>query len=61
MSPALSAGQFKAARESFERRFLANLLDEVDWNISRASRAAGISRKYLYVLIRKYGLGRGKL
>jgi DNA-binding NtrC family response regulator len=45
-----------AAREEFERNYLARVLRESDGNVSAAARAAGIARQNLYAKIRKYGL-----
>jgi transcriptional regulator with GAF, ATPase, and Fis domain len=40
----------------FERRYLEWLLEQADWNISAAARAADMDRKYLHKLVRKHGL-----
>jgi DNA-binding NtrC family response regulator len=45
-----------AAREEFERRYIARVLRESDGNVSAAARTAGIARQNLYAKIRKYGL-----
>ncbi|MBI1987970.1 MAG: sigma-54-dependent Fis family transcriptional regulator [Nitrospinae bacterium] len=51
---------FKEAKElwiaSFEREYLSQLLREQRGNISRAAQQAGIDRKTIHRLIRKYGL-----
>ncbi len=51
---------FKEAKEkmveSFERDYLAQLLTRCDWNISQASRDAGIARFYLRQLLTKHHL-----
>jgi len=44
----------------FERRYVAWLLERHDGNISAASRAADMDRKYLYKLAVKHGLHQGK-
>jgi DNA-binding NtrC family response regulator len=54
---------FKEARDawtaSFERAYLAALLDHHAGNIRAASRAAGIDRVHLYRLLARHGLRRG--
>ncbi len=45
-----------AAREEFEKHYIARVLRETDGNVSAAARAAGIARQNLYAKIRKYGL-----
>ncbi len=51
---------FKEAKrrlvEPFERAYLKWLLSKHPDNLSAASRTAGLSRKHLRVLIRKYAL-----
>ncbi len=42
--------------DAFERRYLLDLLGRHAFNISRASREAGIDRRHLYRLLEKYGL-----
>lgn len=42
--------------ESFERSYLASLLEEHGGNISHAARHAGIDRKTIHRLLNKYGL-----
>jgi two-component system, NtrC family, nitrogen regulation response regulator GlnG len=55
-----SALPFKEAKEqmveSFERDYLAQLIARCDWNISQASREAGIARFYLRQLLTKHEL-----
>ncbi|MBI4815074.1 MAG: sigma 54-interacting transcriptional regulator [Deltaproteobacteria bacterium] len=52
---------FKEAKEAlvsrFEREYLRQLLQRTKGNMARAAREAGIDRKYLYMLQKKYGLG----
>ena len=52
---------FKDAKEqwvsSFERDYIAQLLDRNNQNISHAAREADIDRKYFRKLMKKYGLG----
>jgi Nif-specific regulatory protein/two-component system response regulator HydG len=51
-----------AAVEAVERRFLAELMERCDGNVSRASREAGIHRSYLQKLLARYrGGGEGEI
>jgi DNA-binding NtrC family response regulator len=54
---------FKDAKDEllsgFEQEYLKRLLARVHNNIARAAREAELDRKYLYSLLRKYGLGDG--
>lgn len=58
--PADAGVPFKEAKQqmvdAFERDYLAQLLQRCGWNLSRASREAGVARFYLRQLIRKHGL-----
>ncbi|MCA9622307.1 MAG: sigma-54-dependent Fis family transcriptional regulator, partial [Myxococcales bacterium] len=49
---------FKEAKqlllEDFERRYVDALMDRHDANLTHAAKAAGLSRKHLYDLLRKY-------
>lgn len=45
--------------EAFERRYLADLLEETAGNISRAAQSAQMDRKHLRELMKKYGLWDG--
>ena len=42
--------------EAFESQYMKNMLRKHGWNISAVSRSAGISRKHVRTLIRKYDL-----
>ncbi len=46
--------------ERFERSYLTDLLSRQAGNLSQAARQAGVERKYLYKLLDKHGLGRGR-
>lgn len=58
--PCRLAQPYKDARrallERFEREYVEALIADADGNISAASRAAGITRRHLRELLRKYGL-----
>jgi two-component system response regulator GlrR len=47
---------FKAAKESFERRYLIQLMQLTQGNISQAAKLAGKYRADLYALLKKYAL-----
>lgn len=51
---------FHAFKESllgvFERRYVEHLLKRSDNNVTRAALSARMNRRYLYVLMEKYGL-----
>ncbi len=60
-APAITADRpFKDAKgdliSDFEQKYIKDLLDRNDGNVSRSAREAGIERAYLQRLIRKYGL-----
>jgi DNA-binding NtrC family response regulator len=42
--------------ETFEKEYLARLLERANGNIAGAARTAGLNRKYFYDLLRKHGL-----
>lgn len=56
---------FKDAKDMlitrFEREYLRQLLIRAHGNMARAAREAGIDRKYLYMLLKKYGLAPGEV
>jgi DNA-binding NtrC family response regulator len=55
--PGLSYREQRARfEESFEKRYVAWLLDRHDGNVSAAARAADMDRKYLYKLAKKHAL-----
>jgi DNA-binding NtrC family response regulator len=51
---------FRVAKESaidtFERHYLATLLDAAQGNMSKAARMVGMDRMYLHRLVQKHGL-----
>ena len=47
---------FKDAKENFERRYLMQLMQLTQGNISQAAKLAGKYRADLYALLRKYAL-----
>ena len=50
------AGGEAASLRDVERRHIERVLEEHEWNITRAAHALGIDRVTLYAKIRKYGL-----
>jgi DNA-binding NtrC family response regulator len=61
--PVSYAGTFKDAKDqlvsAFEREYLARLIQRSGGNIAKAARDADLDRKYLYSLLKKYGLAGG--
>lgn len=59
------SGSFREARaralEAFERRYVTDLLERHDGNVTRAARAAGKERRALGKMIRKYRITRSLL
>lgn len=47
---------FKEAKKEFEESYLKNLLEKTDFNISKASKIAGITRAQIYRMIKRYGI-----
>jgi DNA-binding NtrC family response regulator len=47
---------YRTARDEFERRYLKNLVNRADGNMTRAAELAGISRRNLYEKLEKIGL-----
>jgi two-component system nitrogen regulation response regulator NtrX len=52
----LLPGNFKAARNAFEARFLAGKLEECGGNIARLSEITGLERSYLYRKLKAYNI-----
>jgi len=50
----------EVARTRFEREYVAALLAHADRNVSRAARVAGMSRRGLYAMMARLGLGGGE-
>ncbi len=46
----------KAAREAFEKRYIAQKLEEAGGNVARAAELLGLERSHLYRKLRVYGL-----
>ena len=42
--------------DDFERKYVKDLLDRNENNVSQSARAAGIERAYLQRLMKKYGI-----
>jgi DNA-binding NtrC family response regulator len=51
---------YATARERFEREYLAEVLRENQFNVSRAARAAGIRRQSLHRLLKRHGIRVGR-
>lgn len=52
----LSCGTLKDARDAFEKDYIAQKLEENNWNISKTSEAIGIERSNLHKKIKAYGI-----
>jgi len=52
---------FKLAREEFERQFIINVLEKVNWNQSKAARLMGIHRNTLLLKMQTLGIKPPKL
>jgi len=46
----------KSAREEFERQFIINILEKVNWNQSKAARIMGIHRNTLFSKMHTFGI-----
>lgn len=54
--PEFFVDDYKTAKANFQKRWLADLLNRYEGNISACARVAGLSRVTLYDLMREYGL-----
>ena len=63
LEPEISHLSFKEAKERmlrrFYSRFIRNLLEKSDGNVSRAAETAGIQRQYLHRLMKDAGIDAG--
>jgi two-component system response regulator AtoC len=55
-SAAPDEGRYRHARDAWEKRFLEDLLREVNGNVARAAEVAGLHRSTLYEKLTRYGL-----
>jgi DNA-binding NtrC family response regulator len=55
-----AGNDFREAKESFEREFLARKLAETEWNVTRTAELIGMERSHLHRKIKAYGLEKGK-
>jgi DNA-binding NtrC family response regulator len=55
----LGPGKFPRSLKIMEQMHIERILEETDWNISRAARELGIDRQTLYNKIEKYKITRG--
>jgi two-component system nitrogen regulation response regulator NtrX len=53
---ALSQSTLREARESFEREYIIQKLEENDWNISRTAEIIELERSNLHRKIKSYGI-----
>ncbi|MEZ4456782.1 MAG: sigma-54 dependent transcriptional regulator [Gemmatimonadales bacterium] len=56
--PVSAGGSLEEFRQESERSFLLQKLQEADWNIAEAARAAGIPRSALYKKMERYQLSK---
>ena len=60
MASCRSRDWFKEAKEqmiaNFEKDYLVGLLNQYHMNISKVAREAGIDRRHVYRLMKKYGI-----
>jgi transcriptional regulator with GAF, ATPase, and Fis domain len=57
-APAGKPGTLHDATRAFQRRFVSDTLMRRKWNVTAAARDLDITRAYLYVLIKTFGLKR---
>lgn len=59
-SPQPALASLREARQTFEREYIATVLDEYGWRMTEAARALGIERANLYRKTRQLGITRLK-
>ncbi|MEE8335925.1 MAG: helix-turn-helix domain-containing protein, partial [Candidatus Neomarinimicrobiota bacterium] len=47
---------YTLTKENFERQYFSNLLQNLDGNISKAAKTAGLSRQHFHLKIKKLGI-----
>jgi DNA-binding NtrC family response regulator len=47
---------FKEAKVEFEKTYLKKLLERTSYDIARASKFAGVTRAYVYEMLKKYNI-----
>jgi two-component system response regulator GlrR len=47
---------FKEAKVEFEKTYLEKLLKRTSYDIARASKFAGVTRAYVYEMLKKYNI-----
>ena len=52
------SGAYADAREQMTRTLLLRALDEHHWNLTHAANALGLTRQYVYQLLKRYGIKR---
>jgi DNA-binding NtrC family response regulator len=60
LAPGQKRLTLKEFRERAERRYIVEVLNAYDWNISRAASVLGIERTNLHKKVRAYGIKRGE-
>ena len=57
----VTGSTLKEAKNSFERSFIIEKLEEFGWNISKTAEAIGIERSNLHRKLRLYGIDTKRL
>ncbi|MCP4366403.1 MAG: sigma-54-dependent Fis family transcriptional regulator [Planctomycetes bacterium] len=47
---------YKKAKREFEKKFFTQLLDKANWDVAKAAELGGVSRTYVYDIIKKHNL-----